>query len=76
MVVVALNGRCGFLEADVVESSERCTADVLDRVVWDEELLLEMRRPIANEACVKQMKRKVKRSENIRRALTFHLMKM
>lgn len=52
MVVVALNGRCGFLEADVVESSERCTADVLDRVVWDEELLLEAqtRGPMANEA--------------------------
>lgn len=52
MVVVALNGRCGFLEADVVESSERCTADVLDGVIWDEELLLEAKtkRPVANRA--------------------------
>lgn len=52
MVVVALNGRCGFLEADVVESSERCTADVLDGVVGDEELLLEAqtKRPIAKRA--------------------------
>lgn len=41
MVVVALNSSCGFLEADVIESGERCAADVFDCVVRDEELLLE-----------------------------------
>lgn len=41
MVIVALNGRRGFLKADVVESSEWSTADVLDGVVGYEELFLE-----------------------------------
>lgn len=40
MVVVALDGRCGFLEADVVKSSKGRAADVFDCVVGDEELLL------------------------------------
>lgn len=41
MVVVALNSSCGFLEADVIESGERCAADVFDCVVGDQKLLLE-----------------------------------
>lgn len=40
VVVVALDGCCGFLEADVVESSKGRAADVFDCVVGDEELLL------------------------------------
>lgn len=40
VVVVALDGCCGFLEADVVESSKGRAADVFDSVVGDEELLL------------------------------------
>ncbi len=40
VVVVALNRCCGFLEANVVESSEGCAADVFDRVVRNQKLLL------------------------------------
>lgn len=40
VVVVALNCCCGFLEADVVESSKGSAADVLYCVVWDQKLLL------------------------------------
>lgn len=40
MVVVPLNRGCGFLEADVIKSSKRCTTDVFDRVIRDKELLL------------------------------------
>lgn len=41
MVVVALDGGCRFLEADVVESSKRRSADVFDCVIGDQELLLQ-----------------------------------
>ena len=40
MVVVALNGGLGLLEADVVEPSKRGAADVRDTVVRNEEQLL------------------------------------
>lgn len=40
VVIVALYGGRRLLEADVVEASEGSTADVFDRVVWDQELLL------------------------------------
>ena len=40
VIVVALNCCCGFLEADVVESSKGSSADVFDCVVRDQELLL------------------------------------
>lgn len=40
MVVVALDGRGGLLEADVVEASEGRAADVFDGVVRYQELLL------------------------------------
>lgn len=40
MVVVALDRRCGFLEADVVESRKGSSADVFDCVVRDQKLLL------------------------------------
>lgn len=40
MVVVALDCCCGFLEADVVESSKGSSADVLNRVVGHQKLLL------------------------------------
>lgn len=40
MVIVALYGGCRLLEADVVEPSKGSTADVFDRVVWDQELFL------------------------------------
>lgn len=40
MVVVALDRCCGFLEADVVESSKGSSADVFDCVVGDQKLLL------------------------------------
>ena len=41
MVVVALDGGGGLLEADVVEASEGSSADVLDGVVWNQELFLQ-----------------------------------
>ena len=40
MVVVALDGGGGLLEADVVEASEGRTADVFDGVVRYQKLLL------------------------------------
>jgi len=40
VVVVAFNCCCGFLEADVVEASKGSAADVFDRVVRDQKLLL------------------------------------
>lgn len=40
MVIVALYGGCRLLEADVVEPGEGSAADVFDRVVRDQELLL------------------------------------
>lgn len=40
MVIVALYGGCRLLEADVVEPGKGSTADVFDRVVRDQELLL------------------------------------
>lgn len=40
MVIVALYGGCRLLEADVIEPSKGSAADVFDRVVWDQELLL------------------------------------
>lgn len=35
VVIVALNGGRGLLEADVVEASEGSAADVFDGVVWN-----------------------------------------
>lgn len=43
MVVVALYGGCGLLEADVVEASEGSATDVFDRVIWNQKLLLDQR---------------------------------
>lgn len=40
MVIVTLYGGCRLLEADVVEPGKGSTADVFDRVVRDQELLL------------------------------------
>lgn len=40
MVVEPLDGGCGLLEADVIEAGEGSAADVLDGVVWDQELFL------------------------------------
>lgn len=40
MVIVALYGGCRLLEADVIEPGKGSAADVFDRVVWDQELLL------------------------------------
>lgn len=43
MVVVALNRRRGLLETDVIEASEGGSADVLDGVIWNQELFLYQR---------------------------------
>lgn len=43
MVVETLDGGCGLLEADVVETSKGSAADVFDCVVGDEKLLLHSR---------------------------------
>lgn len=40
MVIIALDGGGGLLEADVVETSKGGTTDVLDGVIRDQELLL------------------------------------
>lgn len=40
MIVETLDGCCGLLEADVVETSKGSAADVFDCVVWDKKLLL------------------------------------
>jgi hypothetical protein len=40
VVVVPLNGGCGLLEADIVETSKGSTADVFNGVIRDQELLL------------------------------------
>lgn len=40
MVVIALNGGGGLLEADVVETCKGGAADVFDGVIGDQELLL------------------------------------
>jgi hypothetical protein len=40
VVVVAFNGGCGLLEADIVETSEGRPTDVFNGVVRDQELLL------------------------------------
>lgn len=42
MVIVALYGGRRLLETDVVKAGKGSTADVLDRVVRDQELLLHM----------------------------------
>lgn len=43
VVVETLNGGCGLLEADVVETGKGSATDVFDCVVWDEKLLLHSR---------------------------------
>lgn len=73
MVVVALDGRCGFLEADVVKSSKGRAADVFDCVVGDEELLLRwggMERAVQRRITAKYGQ------AQFGRHLTFHLMKI
>ena len=43
VVIVSLDGGSALLEADVVEASERGSADVLDGMVWYQEVFLEDR---------------------------------
>lgn len=40
MVVVALDGRFGFLETNIIETRKRCSTYVFDRVIRNEEMLL------------------------------------
>ena len=40
MIVVALDGAGRPLKADVVEAGKRGSSDVLDSVIWDQEVFL------------------------------------
>lgn len=78
MVVIALDRCCGFLEADVVESSEGSATDVFDRVIWDQKLLL---RATHQDEKWQQLQVRGDSARTQGRAqfslhLTFHLMKM
>lgn len=70
MVIIALDGGGGLLEADVVETSKGGATDVLDGVIRDQELLLG---EAGTDGIRKFLRKKPKKKQQQR---TFHLMKI